>query len=393
MTAPLAGHLDFYKAHGISPVRYADAGTAAHFDRRDSLYRSLGLPPAAFRGARVLEVAPGSGQNSLYVASCGPASLDLVEPNPAGRADIEATYAAHAGPVTVPRLHPAMLQEFEPDGPYDVVICENWLGSRPDELALLSRLAGFLAPGGVLVVTAVPLAGFFPNVMRTVLARRVAGAETPFEERTARLVAAFGPHLATIAAMTRSHRDWVHDCMINPAYLRVALPIEEVLRAAGPGAEVLATFPRFSTDWRWFKSLAGEGRAFNAHLLGQLRGSAPSFLDYRTVRPPLADAAAADRLDGLFADAWRAAVAADDAGLSPATPADAPALAAVGDALDALRAALAPVTPDLAPALDELADALRRPALSPADIAAMPSFGRLFGRETVYVSLTRPREG
>jgi 2-polyprenyl-3-methyl-5-hydroxy-6-metoxy-1,4-benzoquinol methylase len=378
------GHLEFYKAHGISPVRYLGRSVHEHFDRRDSLYRSLGLPPVAFRGARVLEVAPGSGQNSLYVASCRPAALDLVEPNPAGRRDIEATYAAHAGPVTKPALHPAMLQEFEPDGSYDIVICENWLGGLPDEVALIARLAGFLAPGGVLVVTTVPLAGFFANVMRRALARRLAAPDDDFERQTGRLVAAFGPHLATMKAMTRSHRDWVQDCMINPHYLHVALSIERVLEAAGGGCEVLATFPRFAADWRWFKTLVGSERRFNAHLVDQQRCNALSFVDHRSVRDPIAPTAAA-ALDEALGRLYRAVVAFD------AVPTEA-ASAAVAAALDEVRATLSPLAPDLAPALDELAAIWSRPRLAVEDVAGMTGFGPLFGRETVYVSLTRARE-
>ncbi|MGA9298697.1 MAG: hypothetical protein WBW45_00465, partial [Bradyrhizobium sp.] len=60
------GHLGYYIEHGISPVTYRTDDIGAHFDRRDSLYRSLGLPSIAFKSADVLEVAPGSGQNSLY---------------------------------------------------------------------------------------------------------------------------------------------------------------------------------------------------------------------------------------------------------------------------------------------------------------------------------------
>ena len=65
---PNSGHLEYYEEHSISPVHYRMEDVESHFGRRDSLYRTLGLPPVAFRGARVLEIAPGSGQNSLYVA-------------------------------------------------------------------------------------------------------------------------------------------------------------------------------------------------------------------------------------------------------------------------------------------------------------------------------------
>ena len=43
------GHLEYYKARGLAPVAYRTDDLQAHFERRDSLYRSLGLPPAAFK--------------------------------------------------------------------------------------------------------------------------------------------------------------------------------------------------------------------------------------------------------------------------------------------------------------------------------------------------------
>jgi hypothetical protein len=116
------GHLSYYIQHGISPVSYRTDDIGAHFDRRDSLYRSLGLPSVAFKGADVLEVAPGSGQNSLYIATCAPASLTLVEPNPAGRRDIGAAYAGLKIPHTPPTLIAETLQRFTPERRFDIVI-------------------------------------------------------------------------------------------------------------------------------------------------------------------------------------------------------------------------------------------------------------------------------
>jgi len=90
----LTGHLEYYKQHGINPVRYDTSNLRLHLERRASLYRTLGITPLAIRGSRVLEVAPGTGQNSLYLANQKPASLTLVEPNPAGQRDIAAVYAS-----------------------------------------------------------------------------------------------------------------------------------------------------------------------------------------------------------------------------------------------------------------------------------------------------------
>ena len=384
----LGGHLDFYREHGISPVHYQASNALEHFERRDSLYRSLGLPPLAFKGATVAEVAPGSGQNSLYVASRGPARFDLIEPNPSGRTDIEAAYAGFAEPHTKPTIHPQRLEEFEPDGLYDIVICENWLGSLPGERALIGKLARLVAPGGVLVMTVVPLSGFFPNIMRKLLALRLCAASLGFEERTSRLVEVFGPHLSTMKSMTRSHRDWVHDCMINPHYLHVGLPLPTFLGAIGAEFELLSTFPRFATDWRWFKALTGAARNFNGHALAAYRANALNFVDHRTIRPP-SDEASAVRLDEAMTALYEAAVRLQQAGLSPDMSIEAPAFLAVTVALDQVDDILGRLAPDLGPALAELGAVWRKPVLDPAEIRGMQAFGALFGRETVYVSATR----
>jgi Methyltransferase domain len=384
----VGGHLAFYREHAIAPVQYHFEDLRAHLDRRDSLYRSLGLPPAAFRAVRVLEVAPGTGQNSVYVASCMPATLDLVEPNPASLAAIETTYASLTLPHTAPRIHGVRLEEFAPASRFDVVLCENWLGGLPNETALIAKLAALVAQSGVLVLTVVPLSGFFPNVMRKLLAVRVVMPSLDFESRTQLLVDAFGPHLSTIANMTRSHRDWVQDCLLNPHYLNVALPLERALDAAGAEMEALATFPRFGADWRWFKALTGADRRFSENLLHAFRRNSHNFVDYRRVWPERtleANAALDDTCQALHraAVAWHAAFLAADRGALPDRAAD------IGRLLEALSRQFADIDDQLGKAASELLDVWNASDVTIPMIAQMRAFGALFGRETVYLSLTR----
>lgn len=387
-TTSEGGHLDYYKEHGISPVRYAMDDLSQHLQLRDSLYRSIGLPQVAFRGSDILEIAPGSGQNSLYLAVSQPRSLTLVEPNPAGLRDIQKLYDTLSEPHTAPTLHPARLQEFNPGKLYDIVLCENWLGALPEELDLLRKLAGLVAPGGALVVTIVPLAGFFPNVMRKLLALRVVPSNLDFEERTAALVEVFGPHLATIPNMTRSHRDWVHDCMVNPHYLNVGLPFETVVETIGDDMAVLGTYPRIMTDWRWFKALKGPERRFNALLIEAVAANIPSLLDYRRAFPasePGANAAL-DRHFGTvhgLALAWQAAFEAEKAAEVQELTAQ------IGSALHQISEMLSEIDGDLAAAVRELEELwlLKQPTAQA--VRDMPLFGSLFGRETFYAAFTR----
>jgi 2-polyprenyl-3-methyl-5-hydroxy-6-metoxy-1,4-benzoquinol methylase len=387
-TISTPGHLDYYLRHGLNPVRYEMADRQRHRDRRASLYRTLGLPPRLFRGARVLEVAPGSGQNSLYVAGLGPRELVLVEPNPVAQGDIRDLYASCDSSVVRPRLVVRRFEDFDDDEPFDVVICENWLGHSPAERRLLRKLADLVADSGLLVLTAISPVGIVPNVLRKVLTCRIDRPEADFAERTARLMAAFGPHLQTLPAMTRTCTDWVHDNIMNPAYFGILLTVPAVLEELGDRFDAFGSAPRFAAEWRWFKSLWGEHRDFNRHFLGEYQGNLHNFLDHRRVlggRDP-------ERNRALEAAAWELIGAA--AALERALYRGAPIaghLRAVQVALAAVEGNVADLPCEVRSALAECGELLGRDVMTAETVARMQSFHALFGRETLYLALANVR--
>ena len=64
--------LEYYIREGISPVHYDLSDLNKHFQIRASLYRLLGVIHSFFKGKDILEVAPGSGHNSIYTATLLP---------------------------------------------------------------------------------------------------------------------------------------------------------------------------------------------------------------------------------------------------------------------------------------------------------------------------------
>lgn len=382
-----SGHLEYYIAHGISPVHYDISNFQSHLERRASLYRSLGLTHLCIKGSAVLEIAPGSGFNSLYIATCAPGSFELVEPNPQGQTEIASLYAQFERPHTQPRLYTQRLQEFNPGRTFDVVICENWLGQLPSERQLMRKLASLTSPGGILVVTVVPVSGFLPNVLRKLMADRLVDDGANFEQKAGLLLSAFSPHLSTIAAMTRPHRDWVHDCMLNPHYLNVCLPLGTVLEDLGDEMDALGSNPVFHVDWRWFKGMHGEARQFNRAFYDSYLANVHNFIDYRAGLPPRT-AADNQAIETLCLDLHALAIQAERARGDD--------LAGWRSQLDEISAGvrrladlLAPLSTELAQAFGEAAEMLVRPSLSAADVAGMGAFAGLFGRETVYVSWER----
>lgn len=381
-------HLDYYIKHDIAPVSYDLSDLKAHFQRREALYRTLGALPLTFRGARVLEVAAGTGHNSLYIASLLPDTYTLLEPNPAGIRAIKDCYSGAAFPHTAPTLIEAKLEDYVPEEPFDIVLCENWLGASAHERSLLGKLAGFVAPRGVLVVTCVSPVGFLPNVIRRALSARLTTGIESFEDKTAALVDAFAPHLRTIPGMTRTPKDWVQDNMLNPAYFDLCLTLPMLASELGRDFQVAGVSPDFRRDWRWFKALSGGAFEFNGTVLREYFKAAPSFLDYR-VEPADMDEERSAVLERRALDLVRAVRDYEHA------------LHVDGDVDTRLRVLLDQVeglgvlfsgiegAPRLTDALREVNLLLRSPQISPLAVASMSAFAGWFGRETLYVSVER----
>jgi 2-polyprenyl-3-methyl-5-hydroxy-6-metoxy-1,4-benzoquinol methylase len=188
-------HLEYYREHQIAPVRYDLANMDAHMERRCSLYSKLGLLPLTFNQSRVLEVAAGTGHNSLYLARTMPAKLVLLEPNAIGAQHIREVYSSFHQPHTSPELIRETLEEYSPSEDFDIVLCENWLGTSAHEQSLLRKLAGMVANNGMLVLTTVSPVGFVPNLLRRFLSIYLAPENIDFQKRTEILVEAFGSHL------------------------------------------------------------------------------------------------------------------------------------------------------------------------------------------------------
>ena len=57
--------IEYYGEHNISPVHQDISDFEIHYGRRRKLYRQCGIPLQTFKNAKVLEVGPGSGYNTL----------------------------------------------------------------------------------------------------------------------------------------------------------------------------------------------------------------------------------------------------------------------------------------------------------------------------------------
>lgn len=379
--------LNYYLERGISPVHYLSSSLGEHLDRRQSLYDMLGLPGLLFRDRKVLEIAAGSGQNSLYVAAQRPAKYVIVEPNPVALKQIEETYRDFTLPHTRPDVIPVTLEKYAPDETFDVVICEGWLGSSDHERALVGTVTDRVAPGGMMVLTALSICGWLSNLIRYCLVQKLLANQVADYDAQVRVVLdALSPHLGTIAGMTRRHEDWVKDNMVNPTYLDQGLTLEMVLEQAVPrGFTTFGASPDFITEWRWFKQLHGENIRTNENVLTCYERWSHNFLDYRRTFGER-DIALNRQLNALSGSLLAALSASKS--MAPGDL-DQDYFSGIARLLDGVAANLDSVAGDLGAAVREAIRLLNAPAATPTALATMQHFAPWFGRETLYYSLQR----
>ena len=76
----------------------------------------------------MLDVALGSGHNSIYIASLLPQTYDLVEPNPLGGEDLLKIFDNLSIEHAKSTLFPQYLEDVKNEKLYDVVICKGLFG-------------------------------------------------------------------------------------------------------------------------------------------------------------------------------------------------------------------------------------------------------------------------
>jgi ubiquinone/menaquinone biosynthesis C-methylase UbiE len=212
----MSDHLTFYQANEVSPVLQDVVDAKSHLVRRESLYRHLGLSHTFFRDRTVVEVGPGSGQNSLHVASSMPSSLTLVEPNKSGLTQIEKSFREwkfeHTKPLVVQETAQVFLESNLKR--FDIAIAECWLGNTPQGESIIRGLKNILNPGGVIVLTSSPHIGLLANALRSLLGYRITSDPAlRLQEKVKLLLDAFRPHLDNLPGMSRFYEDWIIDVL------------------------------------------------------------------------------------------------------------------------------------------------------------------------------------
>lgn len=379
--------LDFYRRHQISPVRQDIRDLEAHFGRRAALYRHLGILPGFVRARTVLEIGPGSGFNSIYTASLEPSRYVLVEPNPRGVDDIRQLFSNWPRFARSVEIVPAPAEDFESAEPFDFVFCEGMLALAgvPDPGRLLRIVARNTAPGGVLVITCIDAVSQLSEVLRRFAAQWLIDPAEGLDEHVARLLPVFSPHLATLQGMNRRHDDWIVDNLLNPASIGPLQSVADAVTTLDGEFDVFGASPRFLTDWRWYKAIAGESDRFNELAIADYWAGVHNLLDYRAVWPPR-DAAGNRRLYDACAGV-RGTVHEFE------RTRDRSMRAVIVSGLEEIEMSVCSFSPATAGAIGELTAILRQEPVDAAALGASRRFAPWFGRGQQYLSFSRHPDG
>jgi len=276
----MGNFVSFYNKQGVVPVRQKidNDDRKKHVNRRIGLYRQLGIAPSLIAGKDVLEFGPGSGDNALLTSLLKPKRYKLVEGSLSGF-----EYISHR--ITKGDFHPesnveieqALIEEYQDEKQYDVVLCEGLLPGQDDPQGILNKVAQFVKPGGILVITTATYVSLLAEIMRRMLLPFFSANNE--EEKLAKLVAFFDHHLKHLKFVSRHTEDWVLDSIIHPWGKNYQFSIAQAAAELEDDFEFMGSSPSFYQDWRWYKELIAVNNQSLHHLQQQYRAIELSFLN------------------------------------------------------------------------------------------------------------------
>ncbi len=275
-------YLSFYGQHKISPVHQDISDLQKHMERREYLYRYLGLPPFSIADKAVAEFGPGSGYNALYTTHLNPRRYVLVDGNPTGLQQSEKLLREHFPDYSRHEFILSRIQDFKSDERFDLVICEGVIPHQKDPVSFVRHIGSFVKPGGVLSTTSADYVSVFAEVLRRVICDTVVRNDEPLDDKVAKLVPIFRAHYATIPGASRPIEHWLIDSLLD-TWGNALFSFEDVVKALDPAFESYGSSPKFIADWRWYKDLNSSTAHANELAVEQFRALSLSLIDCRTV--------------------------------------------------------------------------------------------------------------
>lgn len=248
--------LDYYKKYNISPENQNIEDLSVHYMRRKKLYRQCGIPEIAFRNAEMLEVGPAGGHNTLAFFHWGCRHVDLVEPNPRGIQDMKLLFSEQKIPVNKYSIFEYMIEEYDTDRKYDIIIAEGFLPYVYNQKAVIDKFKELVNSKGIIVITCVDKVGLFVERIKRLIGIALSQNIVTYEEKVRYLTDIFKPQLQKLRGMSKLPEDWVRDNILNPAvHSGVEFSLSHAIQYFREDFEVLGTSPQMFTDYSWSKDI------------------------------------------------------------------------------------------------------------------------------------------
>lgn len=283
-------YIDFYGEYSISPVsqNIHDENLLKHFQRRDALYRHLGIVPALIKGQAILEFGPGSGHNAIFTNKQMPKKYVLVDANKTGLQESKKNLAEVTNIDNVDFVY-SLIEEYQSDDKFDLVFCEGLIAFQLDPVNFVKAPSSFVKENGVFVITCTDSVAVLSDWMKRLYGAILVHGELQLESRLAILRKHFGSHLGSLKGMSRPIDEWLLDNVIQCLDYDIGrglFSISEAITALGDNFDAYQSSPHYATDWRWYKDIHGEQKKYNDIFKEQYIQNVHSSLDYRNSYQP-----------------------------------------------------------------------------------------------------------
>ena len=243
MTKPF---IDFYNSIGFAPTSQQSGLRVEHKQNRDNLYRKLGIHASTWVNASVLEVGPGSGENSIDLIARGIRSLSLVDAVPAVLEKIKNRVPEE----TKVKYQLLDLSDSIIDDNFEIVVCEGVIPLQLDPKSFVRNVSKSVKYSGLLLITTADSVSSLSEVLRRYIAHKNLAIDTP---NLNNIVDFFAEDFAALPRMTRNPKDWVLDSILNPWVGNFFSTHDATQALLYNGFQPVSQTPSIAEDLGWYK--------------------------------------------------------------------------------------------------------------------------------------------
>ena len=288
MTKPF---LDFYTQIGFAPTGQKVGTSVIHRENRSNLYRKLSLHPQIFEGARVLEIGPGSGENSVDLLKRGISTLKLVDGVPEVINSLKLLFSSKI-PVTFEVCDASI--PFSSAETFEIVICEGVIPLQLNPIDFFKNISKTVTPGGFIMITTMDGISTLSEILRRVSAHLLFQID---KSSTDTLAQFFKEDFLSLGNMSRKPSNWVLDSIVNP-WIGKMFSIEDALNAVPKDFRPISMTPNLHLDFDWYKTI-NDNESEIRKWITSYRKSCHQLIDYRVNSECLSNLELNQRLDQL----------------------------------------------------------------------------------------------